>query len=62
MFIQQMSVGTQPFVPVDDITRKLDSDFFAGRWGRATDRQRDLLYVVAMMSKGDGEFTSGVAL
>ncbi|MEZ6064379.1 MAG: hypothetical protein R3B90_01430 [Planctomycetaceae bacterium] len=30
-----------------DITRKLDVDFFAGRWSRATDRQRDLLLAIA---------------
>jgi len=41
-----MSVGGDPTVPFDDITRKLDSDFFAGRWSRATDRQRELLSYV----------------
>lgn len=34
-------------VPTKEIIRKLDNDFFAGRWARATDRQRDLLSVVA---------------
>jgi hypothetical protein len=44
-------------IPFDDIVRKLDSDFFAGRWGRATDRQRQLLTVVAHLENADGEFT-----
>jgi hypothetical protein len=39
------------------ITRKLDSDFFAGRWARITDRQRDLLFVIASLDHGDDEFT-----
>src|SRR5262245_57469636 len=33
-------------IPVREIIRKLDTDFFAGRWARATDRQRELLIVV----------------
>jgi len=56
-WIQKISVGEDPGVFFDDITRKLDSDFFAGRWSKVTDRQRDLLSVVAQMPNGDGEFT-----
>ncbi len=44
-------------IPLSDITRKLDSDFFAGRWARATDRQRDLLSLVARLETSAGEFT-----
>lgn len=44
-------------VPVAEATRKLDSDFFMGRWSRATDRQRELLWVVASLKNCDGEFT-----
>ncbi|MFO1054015.1 MAG: AAA family ATPase [Planctomycetota bacterium] len=44
-------------VPVDAITRKLDSDFFHGRWARATDRQRDLLAVIARLDSSGDEFT-----
>jgi hypothetical protein len=32
-----------------DVTRKLDTDFFAGRWSRVTDRQRELLAVIAQL-------------
>lgn len=44
-------------IPMDAITRKLDSDFFAGRWARATDRQRELLWAIATLGKADEEFT-----
>lgn len=44
-------------IPADAITRKLDSDFFAGRWARATDRQRDLLGIVSELPNCDVEFS-----
>jgi len=44
-------------VPLDSITRKLDTDFFAGRWAKATDRQRDLLVVIASLDHSHSEFT-----
>lgn len=40
-----------------DILRKLDSDFFVGRWSRATDRQRELMEVIASLPNCDSEFT-----
>lgn len=58
LFIQRISDRGEPTeVPVDAIQRKLDTDFFAGRWSRVTDRQRHLLWVVAHLSKPDEEFT-----
>ncbi len=45
------------YVPVEEITRKLDNDFFAGRWARATDRQRQLMYAIASLDNCDREFT-----
>lgn len=39
------------------IIRKLDGDFFAGRWARTTDRQRELLSVIARLPDSEGEFT-----
>ena len=44
-------------MPVDDIIRKLDTDFFAGRWAQPTDRQRDLLTVIANLDTAAEEFT-----
>lgn len=44
-------------VPEEEIIRKLDNDFFAGRWAKATDRQRQLMYVIANLPNSDMEFT-----
>lgn len=56
VFIQRLDRGESAVVPVTEITRKLDADFFAGRWARATDRQRDLMTVASLVVR-DGEFT-----
>ncbi|MXY56225.1 MAG: ATP-binding protein [Gammaproteobacteria bacterium] len=56
VFIQRLDRGASAEVPVAEITRKLDADFFAGRWARATDRQRDLMTVASLVAR-DGEFT-----
>jgi hypothetical protein len=58
-FLQlQRSEATVPYsVPMESITMKLDSDFFAGRWARATDRQRELLWAIASLGRPDEEFT-----
>jgi hypothetical protein len=58
IWIQQVAAGRkQTSVPTEEITRKLDTDFFAGRWGRATDRQRELMYVISTLPTCDGEFS-----
>lgn len=58
VFIQQAERDELGTVPIDAIQRKLDSDFFAGRWARVTDRQRQLLYIAATLEKSDDdEFT-----
>ncbi len=44
-------------IPIEDLNNKLDADFFAGRWARATDRQRDLLIIISGLSNSDTEFT-----
>ncbi len=57
-YLQQKAAGeTKPKVTVSQSVHKLDSDFFAGRWNRVTDRQRDLLRVVAILPNCDDEFT-----
>ncbi len=48
---------SQVSIPISDIIRKLDTDFFAGRWARTTDRQRQLLTVIAHLDSADSEFT-----
>jgi len=57
VFILQHADEERKRVPVDAIQRKLDADFFAGRWARITDRQRELLWVVAHLERPDEEFT-----
>ena len=56
-FIQRLDRGERASVPVAEIEQKLDTDFFAGRWARATDRQRELLFVIAGIDGCDEEFT-----
>ena len=56
-FIQQISNDHQAPIAVGSIQRKLDIGFFSGRWARATDRQQQLLWVIANLENADGEFT-----
>jgi len=56
-FLQKGAARANAPVPIDDITRKLDQNFFAGRWARVTERQRELLTVVADLEHADEEFT-----
>jgi hypothetical protein len=58
VWLQNVEAGqTLQAMPVNEIMRKLDSDFFAGRWARATDRQRDLLEIVSTIYEPGSEFT-----
>ncbi len=57
LFIQLSDKGEKAFVPAEKIEQRLDADFFAGRWARATDRQRDLMFAIASLKRRDGEFT-----
>ena len=56
-FIRRLDKGKKARVPVREIEQKLDTDFFAGRWARTTDRQRDLMFVIARLENRDDEFT-----
>lgn len=56
-FIQRWDKGERGSVPVREIESKLDADFFAGRWAKTTDRQRELLTVIASLDNSDDEFT-----
>jgi hypothetical protein len=56
VWIAQLGKGTKPSVPESEILRKLDADFFHGRWAKATDRQRDLLQVIATLPTAESEF------
>ena len=56
-FIRRWDKGKQGSVPVAEIQNKLDTDFFSGRWAKTTDRQRELLTVVAELPNSHDEFT-----
>ena len=57
VWIQRMGLGQNLSIPIIEITRKLDTDFFAGRWAKATDRQRELMWVVSLLDNCDEEFS-----
>ncbi len=54
---QKAEKGEPLTVSIPDITRKLDADFFAGRWAKVTDRQRDLLWVIAQIENYGVDFS-----
>ena len=56
-YLQQVADGIKQSVPITGIIRKLDTDFFAGRWARVTDRQQQLLFVIANLESSTSEFT-----
>ena len=56
-WIIKIQNGETPSVPIDDIVRKLDEDFFLGRWNLATDRQREILKVISLLKNCDHEFS-----
>ena len=56
-FMQRIDRGEQASVPAHEIERKLDADFFSGRWSRLTDRQRDLFFAIVQLPNCDEEFT-----
>lgn len=57
VWITKLPTGEIPSIPAREIIRKLDADFFQGRWANTTDRQRELLQVVSMLPNADSEFT-----
>ncbi len=56
-WIGRITVGQAPSVPTEEILTKLDFDFFAPRWARATDRQQDFMRVIASMENANDEFS-----
>jgi hypothetical protein len=52
--LQKLELRQKPLVPLNEIIRKLDTDFFAGR---DTDRKRELLVEVTHLATCDDEFT-----
>jgi hypothetical protein len=56
-WIGKMSVGAVPSVSMTEIVAKLDQDFFAPRWNRATDRQQIFMQVIATLPNSNEEFS-----
>ena len=44
-------------IPIEAILKKLDTDFFAGRWEGLSDRQRALLFCIAQLPHAEDEFS-----
>lgn len=55
--VDKWLTGSGLQVSWNEVLRKLDGDFFAARWSRVTDRQRDLLRCIAKLPNCDREFT-----
>jgi hypothetical protein len=56
-WLVKIQAGEMASVPVRDIIRKLDNDFFHGRWMKTSNRQRELLQVVSLLPNADTEFS-----
>jgi len=57
VFIQKVNDNETPSAPISDIILKLDTVFFAGRWAKATDRQRELMSLISKLGNCDSEYT-----
>jgi len=58
LILQQIEIGVEmPYIKIADFVKKLDIDFYSGRWSRITDRQRELLGVIATLETANEEFT-----
>jgi AAA ATPase domain len=57
VWLSKLGAEEPPSVPEQAIVSKLDNDFFAARWDKATDRERDLLTVISRLPNADGEFS-----
>ncbi|HTT85153.1 MAG TPA: hypothetical protein VMF67_16880, partial [Rhizomicrobium sp.] len=49
--------GEIPFISTRDILHKLDLEFFAPKWTRATERRQDFMHVIASIENSDREFS-----
>jgi DNA replicative helicase MCM subunit Mcm2 (Cdc46/Mcm family) len=58
VFIQALETDQKNItLSINEIIRKLDSDFYAGRWAKVTDRQREILTIIANLETSESEFT-----
>ena len=47
VFQQQATSGKSPGVPLSAIMEKLDNNFFYGRWAKTTEREKELMIIIA---------------
>jgi type II secretory pathway predicted ATPase ExeA len=57
IYAQQWAIGAKLSVSLMSIITKLDKAFFAGRWAIVTDRQKDLLRIIARLKNSGEEFS-----
>ncbi len=58
LVLQQTGLDLKlPNVNIVDLVKKLDIDFYSGRWARITDKQRELLSIIASLPNANEEFT-----
>jgi hypothetical protein len=57
VWLSKLGSDETPSIPEEAIISKLDNDFFAARWDKATDRERELMTIIARLSNADTEFT-----
>ncbi len=56
-WIGKITNGLAPSAPMAQILEKLDQDFFAPRWARATDRQQQFMQVISTLPNSEDEFS-----
>lgn len=56
-WIGKIQKGEAASVPVTELLEKLDQDFFAARWARATERQQAFMKVISTLENSEDEFT-----
>lgn len=54
---QRESAPPKSALPIAEIVAKLETDFFAGRWANVTERQRELLRIIAGLDTSESEFS-----
>lgn len=57
IFLQKIGNDTSISVKMESIIIKLDTDFFSGRWAKSTDRQRQLLSLIANLKNYNQEWS-----
>ena len=57
VWLSKLGSNETPSIPEEAIISKLDNDFFAARWDKATDRERELMTIIARLPNADSEFT-----